>query len=120
MSTMQNYPEHRRDLMRLVKELGQDIPDTMTGFQALHKGTIKDGALDATTKELIALSIAVAVRCDGCIAYHVYDALKAGATREQIAEAIGVSVLMGGGPALMYAAEAMEAVDQYNAEGIPA
>ncbi|MEZ4519831.1 MAG: carboxymuconolactone decarboxylase family protein [Chloroflexota bacterium] len=71
MSTMQNYPEHRRELMKLMGQLGREIPDTLTGFQALHKGAVKEGALTTTTKELIALGIAVAVRCDGCIAYHV-------------------------------------------------
>ena len=71
------------------------------------------GALSTKTKELIALSIAISVRCDGCIAFHVHDAIAAGADRQEIAEAIGVAVLMGGGPAVVYGAEALEALRQF-------
>jgi AhpD family alkylhydroperoxidase len=66
-------------------------------------------------KELIALGIGIAVRCDGCIAYHVHDALRAGATHQEIVETIGVAVLMGGGPAAMYGSEALEALEQFEA-----
>ena len=68
------------------------------------------------TSSLIALSIAVVVRCGGCIAFHVHDAIKAGATRDEIIEALDVAVLMGGGPALMYVAEAMDALTQFEAQ----
>jgi AhpD family alkylhydroperoxidase len=116
MST--NYPEHYAHLKGLMGQLHQEIPGTMSGFSKLHSGAVQDGALDTKTKELIALSIAVTVRCDGCIAFHVHDALVAGATREEIVEAIGVAVLMGGGPAVMYGAEALEALEQFEAEGV--
>lgn len=85
----------------------------MSGFSQLHKGAAADGTLSSKTKELIALGIAIAVRCDGCIAYHVHDALEAGASRDEVVGAIGVAILMGGGPALMYAAEAYEALQQF-------
>jgi len=110
-----NYPELREHLKGLTNRLGVDMPATMNGFGALHKGAITDGALSAHTKELAALGIAIAVRCDGCIAYHVHDAMKAGATKDEIVEIIGVATLMGGGPALMYGAEAYEAVEQFSA-----
>ena len=72
-----------------------------------------DGALDTKTKEPIALAISVAVLCDDCIAHHNYDALEAGATREEIADAFGVAILMGGGTSVVYATHAIEAVDQF-------
>jgi AhpD family alkylhydroperoxidase len=108
-----NYPELYEHLQTLIGQLGHDIPSTMSGFGALHKNAIADGALPAATKEFVALGIAVACRCDGCIAYHVHDELEAGAGRAEIAETIGVAVLMGGGPALMYGDEAYEALNQF-------
>ena len=74
---------------------------------------VADGALDTKTKEPIALAISVAVLCDDCIAHHNYDALEAGATREEIADAFGVAILMGGGTSVVYATHAIEAVDQF-------
>ena len=108
-----NYPELHERLQGLTGRLGAEIPATMGGFGSLHKHALADGVLSARVKELAALSIAVAIRCDGCIAYHVHDALAAGATREEIIEIIGVAVLMGGGPALMYGAEAYDALEQF-------
>jgi AhpD family alkylhydroperoxidase len=86
----------------------------------LHHAAAADGVLNAKVKELIALAIAVNVRCDGCIAFHVNDALEAGATREEILEALGVAILMGGGPAMMYAVDALEALKQFESELVPA
>jgi len=110
-----NFPEYRKDLQALMASLGKEVPDTMAGFGKLHEGTMKAGSLDVKTKELIALGIGIASRCDGCIAFHVHEALANGATRKEIVETIGVSVLMGGGPALMYSAHAMEALEQFGA-----
>ncbi|NLE51802.1 MAG: carboxymuconolactone decarboxylase family protein [Chloroflexi bacterium] len=112
------YPERHQHIMGLMGELGREIPGTMQGFSSLHRGALETGALNVKAKELIALGIAIAVRCDGCIAFHVHDVLKAGATEEEIHEAIGVAILMGGGPAVMYATEAYEALQQYKAEGV--
>jgi AhpD family alkylhydroperoxidase len=109
------YPAMYEQLQGMVGKFRKDQPATMTGFFELHKSAVADGSVSARVKELIALGIAVAVRCDGCISYHVHDALRAGATRDEIGETVGVAVLMGGGPALMYAVEAMEAVDQFQA-----
>jgi AhpD family alkylhydroperoxidase len=85
----------------------------MTGFARLHKKAVEDGALSRKTKELMALAISIAVRCEGCIAYHTHDAVAAGATRQELLETVGVAVLMGGGPAAMYAAHAMDAIEQF-------
>lgn len=107
------YPEEYQKLCECMGTFGEASPKVMKGFQTLHHAAGSDGILNAKTKELIALSISVVVRCHGCIAFHVHDALKAGASREEIVEALDVAILMGGGPALMYALEAMEALKQY-------
>ena len=88
------------------------IPDTAKAFGDLAKSAIKDGALDSKTKELIALAIGIAARCDGCLAYHARAAGRYGATREEILETISVAVYMGGGPSMIYGAEALDAFDQ--------
>lgn len=92
-------------------------PAVAEGFFATHKAAMVDGALSTATKELIALAIAIAVHCDGCIAFHVSDALGAGATHEQIVETVGVAVLMGGGPAMVYGSDALDALEQFAAAG---
>jgi AhpD family alkylhydroperoxidase len=117
---MKNYPEHLSHIQESMGTLGREIPETLGAFKGLHVAAAGDGVLTAEFKELMALAIAVTVRCDGCIAFHVHDALKAGATREEIVETLGVAILMGGGPALMYAVEALDAVDQFEAEMTPA
>lgn len=110
------YPEYHAHLQGLIGRLGKELSGPMSGFAELHKQALADGALSQKMKELIALGIAISVRCDGCISYHVHDALRAGARREELVETIGVAVLMGGGPAAVYGAEALEAVDQFTAE----
>ncbi len=92
----------------------------MSAYTNLHKMSSANGALSTKVKELIALSIAIAVNCDGCIAYHVHDVLKAGATKTEVAEAIGVAIMMGGGPSVAYGCEALEALEQFEAQGVEA
>ena len=113
------YPEYYQHLRKLNGKLTKEVRGTMTGFGQLYAASTADGALSAKVKQLMALSIAVTVRCDGCIAYHVYDALRAGATRPEIMEAIAVAVMMGGGPAMVYGCEALEALEQFEAGGVP-
>ena len=112
---MKNYPKHYNQIRELMGKLGEEIPRTMAGFARLHKESVGDGALSPKVKEMIALAIAVRVCCDGCIAIHVHDALAAGATREEITETIGVAILMGGGPSVVYGCEALEALEQFEA-----
>jgi AhpD family alkylhydroperoxidase len=95
-----------------LKDLRQGGPDVMKSFSDLSKAAHAGTALDHKTKELIALAIGVATRCAPCIAYHAEGAAKAGASREEIVETMGVSVYMGAGPSLMYAAQALEAFTQ--------
>ena len=103
---------------RLVK-LGQELPGPMSGFARLHRKAVEDGALNMKVKEMMALAIGIVVGCDGCIAYHIHDAVKAGATRQELLETIGVAVLMGGGPGSIYAAHAMDAIEQFIPEMAP-
>lgn len=110
---MTDYQDHYKQLNKQMMKLGKAAPEVMKGAGELHQGALKDGVLPVSTKELIALAISIAVRCEGCITFHVHDALKAGASREEIVEAIGVAVLMGGGPSLVYGSNALEALDQF-------
>ncbi|AYM96365.1 carboxymuconolactone decarboxylase family protein [Acidovorax sp. 1608163] len=87
-------------------------PDTMRGFSQLAQAAMAEGALGAKHKELIALAIGVSQRCSGCIGFHVKALLKLGATRQEVEEMLGVCVYMGGGPSLMYTAEALAAWDK--------
>ena len=109
---------HQRLEKRLI-QLGQELPGPMSGFVRLHKKAVEEGALNAKTKELMALAIGIAARCDGCIAYHVHDAVAAGATRAELLETIGVALMMGGGPASIYAAHALDAIEQFLAQPSP-
>lgn len=108
-----SYPDTYAHLQELMGRLGAAAPEVMGGFAALHAAGTRDGALSTQTKELIALAIGIAVHCDGCIAYHVHDAMRAGATRGEIVETIGVAVMMGGGPSVVYGCDALEAVEQF-------
>lgn len=110
---IKDYSKNYNNLTKLMSELGAKIPTTMKGFSDLHVASTAEGVLTTKTKELIALGIAITVRCDGCIAFHVHDALKSGASSEEIIETIGVAILMGGGPAVVYGCEAMEALEQF-------
>jgi AhpD family alkylhydroperoxidase len=92
---MKDYLTYHQNLQTHLANLHYAVPDTMTAFSHLSKAALKSGQLSSKVKELIALGIAIVMRCDGCIAYQVHDALDAGAEREEILEAIGVAVLMG-------------------------
>ena len=87
-------------------------PDQMRALRGLMQAASKDGALDARTKELMAIAIAIATHCEGCIVFHVRAAIRHGATREELAETVGVAIEMGGGPAAVYGADALAAFDQ--------
>lgn len=107
------YPNIRKNILSNLTKLSTATPKTMQAFSGLHKSALADGALNNKTKELIALAISVASKCDGCVAFHTHDALRAGASPAEVADALGVAVLMGGGPSMVYATHAMEAVEQF-------
>jgi AhpD family alkylhydroperoxidase len=97
----------------LHRELRHAIPDVYAGFGELHRASFAPGALDTRTKELIALAIGVVDGCDGCIASHARSAVQAGASRQEAAEAIGVTFLMKGGPATIYGPRAYAAFCEF-------
>src|SRR5689334_16979888 len=101
------------ELSPLHRQLRRAIPDVYKGFGELHHASFASGALDTRTKELIALAIGVVEGCDGCIASHAQAAAKAGATRQEAAEAIGVTFLMKGGPATIYGPRAYSAFCEF-------
>ncbi|MBT2144870.1 MULTISPECIES: carboxymuconolactone decarboxylase family protein [unclassified Rhodanobacter] len=111
---MLDWLQYRKELLGRIGEVGKLSPDTLKGYQTLTGAGQKTGHLDAKTRELISLAVAVTTRCDGCITVHVGEALKHGATREEIAEALGVAVAMNAGAALVYSARAMDAVSQHS------
>ena len=107
-----DWSEFLKETTREIGAFNKTKPEVAAGFQALARAATQNGALDPKTKELIALAIGVAVRCDACIGYHVKACISHGATREEIAETIGMCVYMGGGPSLMYGVKALDAYDQ--------
>jgi AhpD family alkylhydroperoxidase len=107
---MLDWLAYRKELQTRIGEIGTLSPDTVAGYRALSNAGQKTGRLDAKTRELIALAVAVTRGCDGCITVHVADALKHGASREDIAEALGVAVALNAGAALVYSARVMDAV----------
>lgn len=109
------YPAQRTQILTNMRALQASQPEAMRAFTALHRATTSPGALDTKTKELIALAIGVAARCDGCLAFHTHDALQAGATEAEIMETLGVAILMGGGPSVMYATHVVKAMQQFQA-----
>lgn len=118
--TTKDYKAITAHISANIAKLRADIPETIKGFNAMAQAACADGALDRKTKELIALALGVAAHCDGCIGFHVRTLVKLGATKAEVEEALGMAIYMGGGPSLMYAAEALGAYDQLQAPGAPA
>jgi len=104
------------DVVQSSAALTKGIPEAMAGFAALGKGAYGDKVLSRKFKELIALALGVAARCDGCVAYHAKKVADLGATREEVVEVLGVCVQMGGGPSMVYGGEALRAYDGFMAE----
>ncbi len=110
-----SYRETTRRISAALAKLRTDIPDTMKAFSLLAQSAGRDGALDKKTKELIALALGIAAHCDGCIGFHVQTLVKLGVTRAELEEVLGMAVYMGGGPSLMYAADALDAFEELSA-----
>lgn len=111
-----NWAEMAVQLTGAIKEVRLGSPEVTKAFSTMARAATEAGTLDTKTKELIALAISVALRCDGCVAFHSQAAVKQGATREEIMEVMGMALYMGAGPSLMYAAQAVEAFDQFAAQ----
>lgn len=110
---MIDWNHYREELKGRIGDIGKLSPDTVRGYATLSAAGAKTNHLDAKTRELIALAVAVTTRCDGCITVHVDAALKHGASREEIVEALGVAVALNAGAALVFSARVMDAVDTH-------
>jgi AhpD family alkylhydroperoxidase len=108
---MLDWNNYRKQLLGRVGEIAKITPDTTRGYQTLAGAAVKNNRLDAKTVELISLAVAVTTHCDGCIAIHTEQALKQGATREEITDALSVAIAMNAGAALVYSARVLDAVE---------
>ena len=109
---LKDYKQITTDISASLTKLRAEAPDMMKGFGDLAAAATKDGILDKKTKELIALALGVAARCDGCLGFHTQALAKLGASKQEVVEALSMAVYMGGGPSLMYAADAISAFEQ--------
>jgi AhpD family alkylhydroperoxidase len=114
-----DYRTITRSVSNALATLRADTPDVTKAFSALAHAASRDGALDRKTKELIALALGVAAHCDACIGFHAQALAKLGARTAEVEEALGMAVYMGGGPSLMYAADALSAWSQFNVPAEP-
>ena len=112
-ATTKSYSELTQTVSSNLVALRADLPEVMKGFNDLARAATKNGALDKKTKELIALALGVAAHCDACIGFHVQALVKLGTTKLEVEEALGMAVYMGGGPSLMYSANAVAAYDEF-------
>ena len=112
---LNSYRDLTRDISAELGKLRTEIPETLQAFHALGKAASAEGALDKKTKELIAVALSVAARCDPCVGFHLQALVKLGATRAELADVLAMAVYMGGGPSLMYAAKASAAFDEFSA-----
>lgn len=107
-----NWTEKLTDTRKGLRTLNGAISDTTGAFNAMGKTVKEGGTLDFKTKEFVALGIAICIRCEPCITLHVQALIKAGVTREELGDVLAMSIQMGGGPAMMYAAKALECYDE--------
>jgi AhpD family alkylhydroperoxidase len=115
MSTSTNsFRELTKTVSVGLATLRSTTPEVMKSFNELGRAATANGVLDRKTKELIALALSVAARCDPCIGFHMQTLVKLGASRQEIDETLGVCTYMGGGPSLMYAASAIAAFDEFS------
>ncbi len=110
---MGKFKELTKFVSENLRDLKQGNPDLMKGFAALSQSASKAGALDEKTKELLALAIAIAIRCDDCIGFHTQACIRLGMTKQELEELVGVAVMMGGGPSLMYGSHAIAAYKEF-------
>lgn len=108
---MINWNEYRSQIQSTVGEIAKVSPDVIRGYRTISDAGNKTGKLDAKTRELIALAVAVTVRCDGCITTHIATAIQHGATKEEIVEALGVAITVNAGAALVYSARTLDAFE---------
>lgn len=110
-----SWTDKMTEMKGALRSLHKAVPEAAKAFGDLGKAAKADGALDLKAKEFVALGIAVAIRCEPCILFHTQALINAGATREEVAEVLAMCLQMGGGPALMYSAKALECFDELSA-----
>jgi AhpD family alkylhydroperoxidase len=108
-----DFSKMTADISATLRTMHGELPGVMKGFGELARNASQNGALPSKTKELISLALGVAGHCDACIGFHTKTLVSQGVTREEFLETLGVAVYMGGGPSLMYAAEALQAYEQF-------
>lgn len=113
---MGHYHDVQNEIHPDYTRLRQLIPDVMSSYASVHRGAMQGGALDEKTKELIALAVAITRQCDGCIAAHAKGCVRRGASEEEVAEMIGVTILLNGGPGTVYGPRALAAFNEFHAE----
>jgi AhpD family alkylhydroperoxidase len=106
---MLDWESYRKQLLATIQQIGQTAPDVVRGYRTIADGAAKVGKLDPKVRELISLAVAVTARCDGCIVTHVEAAVRNGATREEVIEALGVAITVNAGAALVYSARTLDA-----------
>lgn len=111
-----SWIEKRESTKNQLRCLNKAIPEAARGFGTLSRAVKEGGTLEFKTKEFVALGIAVGLRCEACIVLHMDTLIRCGATREEVGDVLAMSIQMGGGPAMMYAAKAMECFDELMAE----
>lgn len=110
----EKFTQLTRGLNVQLAKMRKEIPEVMSGFSAIAEASTKQGVLDKKTKELISMALAVANHCEGCIGFHAQTLVKLNTSREELLETLSMAIYMGGGPSLMYAAEALEAFEEFS------
>lgn len=110
-----NWQDFMDETLSNIGTLSKEMPDTVDGFNKMGAAAKKDGALSEKTKEIMALGIAIATRCDSCIGFHIKSLIRLGITREELCEALAMATYMGGGPSYAYSAKALKAFDTFSA-----
>ncbi len=114
---MKNWPDETRERTAGLQNLRADAPEVMKAFAGIAQSALAPKALDRKTKELLAVGISVAARCDDCIGFHVKAAVEQGASVEEVTEALAMAIYMGAGPSVMYATHALDAYAQFTSRG---
>ena len=113
---MPDWTEFMDETMENITRLSKEIPDTAKGFNAMGAAAKTNGALPEKTKEIMALGIAIATRCDSCIGFHVKALIRLGITRDELCEALAMATYMGGGPSFAYSAKALKMYEKFGGE----
>ncbi len=117
---LHDYPNITTEISAQLGKMRQEIPDTLKGFGMMSRAAHSEGALSNKTKELMAIAIGIANRCQGCLAFHAKALVELGCSRAEFMEMLQVAIYMGGGPSLMTAAEALQAFESFGGEATPA